>query len=77
MSTLSFHAGPELAERVRSAARKRRIPISRYLKEVVEQSLDHSDRTGRDLRGLVSGSGTLSPEESVLPPWKDDDLLER
>ena len=38
MATLSFHAPAATARKVRAAARKRGIPVSRFLREVSEQA---------------------------------------
>ena len=37
MPTLSFHAPEKLARRVRAAARKRGLPVSRFLKIAAEK----------------------------------------
>ena len=77
MGTLSFHAEPALEKRLRMAARKRKLPLSRFLKESVERSLESPDRKGRELRGIVSGSSHLKPGDKVLPAWNDSDPLLR
>ena len=77
MGTLSFHAEPALEKRLRMAARKRKLPLSRFLKETVEHSLDNPDRRGRELRGIVSGRSQLKPGDTVLPAWNDSDPLLR
>lgn len=51
MSTLSFHADSELEKRIRATARKRKLPLSRFLKESVEQSLTAPARP--DIRELL------------------------
>lgn len=75
MGTLSFHAEPVLERRLREAARKRKLPLSRFLKESVEHSLDNPHRKGRDLRGIVSGRSTLKSQDKVLPAWNESDPL--
>ena len=55
MGGVSFHVDPSLEKRIRSAARKRGVPLSRFLKESVERSLDGPRRKGSELRGIVSG----------------------
>jgi hypothetical protein len=37
MPTLSFHAPEKLARKIRTAARKNGVPVSRYLKEAAEE----------------------------------------
>jgi hypothetical protein len=39
MPTLSFHAPEKLARKVRAAARKRGLPVSRYLKIAAEREV--------------------------------------
>ena len=77
VSTLSFHADPALEKRIRLAAKKRKLPLSRFLKESVERSLEEPDLKGRDLRGIVSGRSRLKPGDTVLPPWNEADPLLR
>jgi hypothetical protein len=38
MATLSFHAPAGTARKIRAAARKRGIPVSRFLRETAEQA---------------------------------------
>ncbi len=75
MGTLSFHAEPALEKRLRMAARKQKMPLSRFLKESIERSLEGSNLKGKDLRGIVSGTSHLKPGDSVLPPWNESDPL--
>ena len=51
MATLSFHASTATARKVRSAARKRGIPVSRFLREASEQAAtaDPVSGLGREL----------------------------
>lgn len=77
MGTLSFHAEPALEKRLRAAARKRKVPLSRFLKESVERSLDNPHQKGRELRGIVSGYSLIQPEDTVLSAWNESDPLIR
>ena len=77
MSTLSFHTDPALEKRIRSAAKKRGMPLSRFIKESVERSLEGPRLKGSDVRGIVSGKSRLKPEDSALPPWNESDPLLR
>ncbi|MDV7391580.1 hypothetical protein RZS08_09515 [Arthrospira platensis SPKY1] len=51
MSTLSFHADPVLEKRIRSAAKKRGMPLSSFIKEVLDRSLE-----GSGLKGAIERS---------------------
>jgi hypothetical protein len=73
MSTLSFHVDPLLEQRIRATALAKGVPLSRFLKESVEKSLEGSDRRGVELRGIVSGRSHLQPEDTALPPWNEND----
>ena len=73
MSTLSFHADPVLEKRIRSAAKKRGMPLSRFIKEVLDRSLAGSGLKGADVCGIVSGQSQLKPEDSALLPWNESD----
>lgn len=75
MGTLSFHTDPAFEKRIRSAARKRGIPISKFLRDSVERSLEGPRLKGADVRGIVSGKSRLKPEDSTLPPWNESDPL--
>ncbi|NBB78185.1 MAG: hypothetical protein GVY36_01885 [Verrucomicrobia bacterium] len=77
MSTLSFHTDPELEKRIRARAVKRGMPLSSFLKECVERSLDRSELKGGDVCGIVSGKSQLKPEDTALPPWNESDPLLR
>lgn len=46
MATLSFHAPAATARKIRSAARKRGVPISRFLRETVERAADGEPVSG-------------------------------
>lgn len=58
MATLSFHAPAETARKIRSAARKRGIPMSRFLRETVERAADGEPVSGlgRELEKLAIDS---------------------
>jgi hypothetical protein len=73
MSTLSFHADQELESKIRHQANRRKMPVSRYLKETIAGALSSSERVGADVAGFIKGGGSISPSESVLPPWGDND----
>lgn len=75
MSTLSFHVDPALEKRIRSTAKRRGIPLSSFIKETVEHSLEGPQLKGADLRGIVSGKSRLKPGDSALPPWNESDPL--
>ena len=75
MSTLSFHADAALEKRIRLAAKKRKLPLSRFLKESVERSLEEPELKGNDLRGIVSGRSCLKPGQTAIPPWNESDPL--
>ena len=77
MSTLSFHTDPALEKRIRAAAEKRGIPLSSFIKESVERSLEGPRLKGADVRGIVSGKSRLKPEDLGLPPWNESDPLLR
>ena len=77
MSTLSFHTDPALEKRIRAAAVQRGMPLSSFIKETVEQSLKGSGLKGADLGGIVSGKSRLTPEDTALPPWNENDPLLR
>lgn len=55
MATLSFHASPVTARKIRSAARKRGIPMSRFLRETAERAADGEPVSGlgRELEKLA------------------------
>jgi len=77
MSTLSFHTDSSLEKRIRSAAEAQGLPLSRFLKESVERSLAGPCLKGADVRGIVSGTSRLKPEDCTLPPWNESDPLLR
>jgi hypothetical protein len=77
MSTLSFHADAALEKRIRAAAKNRKVPLSRFLKESVERSLEAPGQKGKTLRGIVSGRSHLKPTDTALPPWNESDPLLR
>ncbi len=68
MPTLSFHAPAPLAKKIRAAARRRHIPVSRYLKESAARELAGKTASFgeavRQYAGIVrSGVGDLSTRE--------------
>jgi post-segregation antitoxin (ccd killing protein) len=68
MPTLSFHASPVVDREIRQEARKRGLPVSRVLKEVVERGLKKDTKSfgewARRVAGMVSsGEGDLSLRE--------------
>jgi uncharacterized protein involved in type VI secretion and phage assembly len=73
MGTLSFHVDRPLEARIRMAAKRRKLPLSRFLKESVERSLEESTRKGKDLRGIVTGKSDFKPGDTILPPWNESD----
>ena len=75
MGTLSFHTDSRLEKRIRSEAKKRGMPLSSFIKESVERSLEGPRRKGADVRGIVSGSSRLKPEDKAIPPWNESDPL--
>jgi len=77
MSTLSFHVDSALEKRIRTAAKKSKLPLSRFLKESIERSLKTPDLKGKDLRGIVAGRTRLKPGDTALPPWNESDPLLR
>ncbi len=46
MPTLSFHAPPAIGRKIRAAARKRGVPVSRFLREASEQAADGAPVSG-------------------------------
>jgi len=69
MPTLSFHAPAPLAKKIRAAARRRGVPVSRYLKEAAQTASTPAKRASfgewaRRNAGIVrSGVGDLSTRE--------------
>jgi len=61
MATLSFHAPAGTARKIRSAARKRGIPISRFLRETAERAAADEPLSGlgRELEKLAIDSMAL------------------
>jgi len=53
------------------------MPLSSFIKETVERSLERPHRKGADLRGIISGESRLKPEDKALPPWNESDPLFR
>lgn len=55
MATLSFHASAVTARKIRSAARKRGIPMSRFLRETAERAAEGEPVSGlgRELEKLA------------------------
>ncbi len=58
MATLSFHAPAATARKIRTAARKRGIPMSRFLRETAERAADGEPVSGlgRELEKLAIDS---------------------
>ena len=75
--TISFHADAALKQRIKSEAKKRRIPVSRFVKEAVSKSILKKRVTGADLEGCLIGmaSGKIDPNKQVLEPWNEDTCL--
>ncbi len=67
MSTLSFHADSELEKRIRSTAKERNVPVSRFLKETVEQALSQPRPTDAAtlLAALHANGKGLPPDEAT------------
>jgi hypothetical protein len=68
MPTLSFHAPEPLARKIRAAAKRRGIPVSRFIKETVEREAARDTASfgewARRVAGMVhSGKGDLSTRE--------------
>jgi hypothetical protein len=69
MPTLSFHAPAPVAKKIRAAARRRGIPVSRYLKEAAQTAVTREKGASfgewaRRAAGIVrSGVGDLSTRE--------------
>lgn len=55
MATLSFHTPDTTAKKIRAAARKRGIPVSRFLRETAERAAENEPMTGlgRELEKLA------------------------
>jgi hypothetical protein len=55
MATLSFHTPDATAKKIRAAARKRGVPVSRFLRETVERAAQDEPVTGlgRELEKLA------------------------
>ena len=62
MATLSFHAPAGTARRIRSAARKRGVPVSRFLRESAERATagEPLSGLGRELEKLAIDSMALA-----------------
>jgi hypothetical protein len=62
MATLSFHAPATIERKIRIAARKRGIPISRFLRETVERAADGEPISGlgRELEKLAIDSMAIA-----------------
>ena len=61
MATLSFHAPAVTARKIRSAARKQGIPMSRFLRQTVERAAEGEPVSGlgRELEKLAIDSMAL------------------
>ena len=62
MATLSFHAPAATARKIRTAARQRGLPMSRFLRETVEHAADAGPMSGlgRELEKLAIDSLALA-----------------
>lgn len=62
MATLSFHASTATARKIRAAARKRGIPMSRFLRETAERAADEEPVSGlgRELERLAIDSMAIT-----------------
>lgn len=68
MATLSFHAPSPVEKKIRSAAKRRGIPLSRFLKEAAEKEAERATASfgqmARRVAGIVkSGRKDLSTRE--------------
>jgi hypothetical protein len=61
MATLSFHAPAATARKIRAAARKRGVPMSRFLRETAERAAEGEPVSGlgRELEKLAVDSMAL------------------
>ena len=67
MATLSFHAPAATARKIRSAARKQGVPMSRFLRETVERAADGEPVSGlgRELEKLAIDSMAIVSLERI------------
>lgn len=67
MATLSFHAPAATARKIRIAARKRGLPMSRFLRETVERAADGEPVSGlgRELEKLAIDSMAIVSLERI------------
>jgi hypothetical protein len=67
MATLSFHAPAATARKIRNAARKRGVPMSRFLRETVERAAEGEPVSGlgRELEKLAIDSMALVSLERI------------
>jgi hypothetical protein len=67
MPTLSFHAPAATARKIRTAARKRGLPMSRFLRETVERAADGEPVSGlgRELEKLAIDSMAIVSLERI------------
>jgi hypothetical protein len=68
MATLSFHAPAPEEKKIRAAARRRGVPVSRFLKEAALKEIERENASlgawARRVAGMVkSGKGDLSMRE--------------
>jgi hypothetical protein len=60
MPTLSFHAPEPIARKIRAAAKRRGIPVSRFIKETVEREAARDTASfgewARRVAGMVKGA---------------------
>jgi len=62
MATLSFHAPATIERKIRTAARKRGIPMTRFLRETAERAADGEPVSGlgRELEKLAIDSMAIA-----------------
>jgi len=67
MATLAFHAPAATARKIRTAARKRGIPMSRFLRETAERAADGEPVSGlgRELEKLAIDSMAIVSLERI------------
>jgi hypothetical protein len=67
MPTLSFHAPATIGRKIRAAARRRKVPVSRFLRDAAESAatLDTPSGLGRELERLAIDGLALASLERV------------
>ena len=75
MPTISFHAPPVLFKKFSTAARRRRVRPSQFVREAVEEKIQREQgNTGYGfLAGTFSFAPDFDPSEPAIPDgdWKD------